>query len=81
MPVVGFLSIASDASFAHLVAGFRPRPLGSRLRRGSRNVVVEYRWAEGSYERLPALAADLVLRRVAVIVASACGYHTPSQEH
>jgi putative tryptophan/tyrosine transport system substrate-binding protein len=69
MPVVGFLSIASAASFAHLVAGFRRGLLEAGFVEG-RNVVVEYRWAEGSYDRLPALAADLVLRQVAVIVTS-----------
>ena len=69
MPVVGFLSMASAASFAHLVAGFR-RGLQEAGFVEGRNVAVEYRWAEGSYEQLPALAADLVGRQVAVIVTS-----------
>ena len=61
MPVVGFLSMASAASFAHLVAGFR-RGLQEAGFVEGRNFAVEYRWAEGSYEQLPALAADLVGR-------------------
>jgi putative ABC transport system substrate-binding protein len=69
MPVVGFLSIASAAPFAHLVAGFR-RGLQEMGFVEGRNVAVEYRWAEGRYDRLPELAADLVRRQVAVIVTS-----------
>ena len=69
MPVVGFLSMASAASFAHLVAGFR-RGLQEAGFVEGRNVAVEYRWAEGSYEQLPALAADLVWPSGAVIVTS-----------
>jgi hypothetical protein len=60
MPVVGFLGTASAGPFAHLVAS---------LRRGLQETgFVEYRWAEGQYDRVPALAADLVRRQVAVIV-------------
>jgi putative tryptophan/tyrosine transport system substrate-binding protein len=69
MPVIGFLSIASPASFAHLVASFR-RGLEEVGFVDGRNVAVEYRWAEGQYDRLPALAADLVRRKVDVIVTS-----------
>ena len=69
MPVVGFLSIASAAPFAHLVTGFR-RGLHEAGFVEGRNVAVEYLWAEGRYDRLPALAADLVGRQVAVIVTS-----------
>ena len=69
MLVVGFLSSASPAPFAHLVAGFR-RGLQDAGFVEDRNVVVEYRWAEGHYDRLPELAADLVHRQVAVIVTS-----------
>jgi putative ABC transport system substrate-binding protein len=69
MPVVGFLSIASPAPFAHLVAGLR-RGLQDVGFVEGRDVAVEYRWAEGRYDRLPELAADLVHRQVAVIVTS-----------
>jgi putative tryptophan/tyrosine transport system substrate-binding protein len=69
MPLVGFLSILSPAPFAHLVAGLR-RGLRDEGFVEGRNVEVEYRWAEGRYDRLPELAADLVRRQVAVIVTS-----------
>jgi putative tryptophan/tyrosine transport system substrate-binding protein len=69
MPVVGFLSIASPAPFAHLVAGLRRGLQDAGFVEG-RDVAVEYRWAEGRYDRLPELAADLVHRQVAVIVTS-----------
>jgi putative tryptophan/tyrosine transport system substrate-binding protein len=67
MPVVGFLGTASPGPFAHLVAGFR-RGLQETGFVEDRNVVIEYRWAEGHYDRVPALMADLVRRQVAVIV-------------
>ena len=69
MPVVGFLSIASPAPFAHIVAGLRRGLQDAGFVEG-RNVAVDYRWAEGRYDRLPELAADLVHRQVAVIVTS-----------
>jgi len=68
MPVVGFLGTASAGPFAHLVDGFR-RGLQETGFVEGRNVAIEYRWAEGQYDRVPALAADLVRRQVAVIVA------------
>jgi putative tryptophan/tyrosine transport system substrate-binding protein len=74
-PVIGFLSTASAEPFAHLVAGFR-RGLEETGFVEDRNVAVEYRWAEGQYDRLPELAQDLVRRQVAVIVTS--GGETPS---
>src|SRR5215210_3479712 len=69
MPVIGFLGSASAAPFAHFVAAFR-RGLAETGFVEDRNVAVEYRWAEGQYERVPALAAELVRRRVTVIVAA-----------
>jgi putative ABC transport system substrate-binding protein len=68
MPVVGFLhSVSPDAMGSHALA-FR-RGLAETGYVEHRNIAVEYRWAEGQYDRLPALAADLVRRRVAVIAA------------
>ena len=67
IPVVGFLGTASAGPFAHLVAGFR-RGLQEAGFVEGRNVTIEYRWAEGQYDRVPALAADLVRRQVAIIV-------------
>jgi putative ABC transport system substrate-binding protein len=69
IPVVGFLSIASPTPFAHLVAGLRRGLQDAGFVEG-RNVAIEYRWAEGRYDQLPELAADLVHRQVAVIVTS-----------
>src|SRR5207248_11787434 len=68
MPVVGFLHAASPEPFAPSVAAFRSGLNESRFIEGQ-NVAIEYRWAENRYERLPALTADLVARRVAVLVA------------
>src|SRR5260370_26764586 len=68
MPVIGFLSARSPEESAHLVEAFH-----RGLREGgfaeNENVAIEFRWAKGDYGRLPALAADLVSRRVAVIAA------------
>jgi putative ABC transport system substrate-binding protein len=69
VPVVGFLATTSPAPFAHLVAGFR-RSLQEAGFLEGRNVAIEYRWAEGRYDQVPALAADLVQRQVAVIVTT-----------
>jgi len=69
VPVVGFLATTSPAPFAHLVAGFR-RGLQETGFAEGRNIAIEYRWAEGQYNRVPELAADLVGRQVAVIVTT-----------
>jgi putative ABC transport system substrate-binding protein len=69
MPVIGFLNTASSAPFANLVDAFR-RGLEDVGYVEGRNVSIEYRWAEGRYDRLPAFAAELVGRPVAVLVAT-----------
>jgi putative ABC transport system substrate-binding protein len=68
MPVVGFLHLAAAGSFTQFVAAFR-QGLNEAGYVEGQNVAVDYRWAEGQYDRLPALAAELVGRRVSVIVA------------
>jgi ABC-type uncharacterized transport system substrate-binding protein len=67
LPVVGFLHVGSANPFAHLVAGFRQGLKETGFVEGQ-NVAVEFRWADGHYDRLPELAADLVRRQVAVIL-------------
>jgi putative ABC transport system substrate-binding protein len=69
MPVIGFLSSASSESYAHLVRAFRQGLSEIGFVEG-RNVTIEYRWAEDHYDRLPAMAADLVQRGVNVITAN-----------
>jgi putative tryptophan/tyrosine transport system substrate-binding protein len=66
MPMIGCLNSAAAAPIAHLLAAFR-RGLGETGYIEGQNVAIEYRLAEGQYDRLPALAADLVNRRVSVI--------------
>jgi putative tryptophan/tyrosine transport system substrate-binding protein len=66
MPVIGFLSGASPKMIPDEMAGYR-RGLGETGYVEGRNVAIEYRWADGQYDRLPAFAADLVRRQVTVI--------------
>jgi len=68
MPVIGLLNGQSADSYSHLVAALR-KGLDEIGYVEGRNLAIEYRWGEGHEERLPALAADLVRRQVAVIVA------------
>jgi putative ABC transport system substrate-binding protein len=68
MPVVGFLRPATAESSTQVIAGFR-QGLGESGYAEGRNVAIEYRFAEGQFERLPALAADLVRRQVSAIAA------------
>src|SRR6266702_1336248 len=68
MPVIGFMNSASPEALTHRLTAFR---------QGLQNVKIEFRWAEGHYDRLPAMAADLVQRQVTVIVATS----TPAALH
>jgi len=68
IPVIGYLHSGSSAPYAHLVGAFRQSLKEAGYVEGE-NVAIEYRWAEGHYDRLPALAAELVGRHVALIVA------------
>src|SRR5262245_25164191 len=65
---IGFLHFASPETYAHLVSAFLQALRESAFVEGQ-NVLVEYRWASGEYDRLPMLAVDLVNRQVAAIVA------------
>jgi len=70
MPIVGLVSPRSPEDSARLGAGFR-KALSETGYIEGQNVMVEYHWVEGQYDRLPALMADLVRRRVAVIAMPA----------
>src|SRR5262249_12461805 len=69
MPVIGFMSTLSPENILNPMVGFH-QGLKEAGYIESQNVAIEYRWAQGHYDRLPELAADLVRRKVAVIVAS-----------
>ena len=68
VPVIGFLSSLSPSDLTLVMPAFH-EGLGSMGFVDGRNITIEYRWAEGDYHRLPALSADLVRRKVAVIAA------------
>ena len=71
-PIIGFLSNLSRDAIAHPVSAFRDGLKEAGYVEG-RNLAIEYRWAEGQNDRLPELAADLVRRKVTVIVATGGG--------
>ena len=68
MPVIGFMSSRSPEDSVNALAAFRRGLSESGLIEG-KNLAIEFRWARGAYDRLPSLAAELVGRRVAVLVA------------
>ena len=70
MPVIGVLHGVSAVQWTDRMVGFH-RGLGEAGFADGRNAAIEYRWAEGQFDRLPAMAADLVSRKVAVICAGA----------
>jgi putative ABC transport system substrate-binding protein len=69
LPQIGFLSTGSPDESAHVVAAFRRGLAESGFAEG-KNVTVEYRWALGQYDRLPALAVELARRPIAVLAAT-----------
>src|SRR3974390_463187 len=69
VPIIGFLSSGSPGPFAQLLAAFHQGLKDGGYVEGQ-NVAIEYRWAEGHYDRLSTLAADLVRRQVAVVAAT-----------
>ena len=72
-PVIGFLHSGSPGPFANLVAAFRDGLREAGYAEGQ-NVHIDFRWAEGQYDLVPELAADLVRRQVALIVTGGGAY-------
>jgi putative ABC transport system substrate-binding protein len=75
IPVIGFLNSGSRDGYVPMVAAFR-QGLKETGYIEDRNVAVEYRWAEGQYDGVPAMAPELVRRQVALIVANSPGVMT-----
>ena len=73
-PVIGFLGSASPEPYAPMVAAFR-QGLKEKGYVEGQTVAIEYRWANAQYDRVPAMAAELASRQVAVIVANTPGVH------
>src|SRR6266702_8455695 len=69
MPVIGFLSSRSPAESGSALAAFR-QGLGQAGYFEGKNVTIEYRWAEGRYDQLPAMAAELVTHQITVLAAT-----------
>ncbi len=69
LPVIGYLSGGSPKELTYLTSAFR-EGLNESGHVEGQNVAIEYRWGEGRYDRLPALAADLVHRQVTVLAAT-----------
>ena len=69
LPIIGYLSARSPDDTVHLLVAFR-RSLGEGGFVEGKNVTIEYQWARGQYDRLPALAAELVRRPLAVLVST-----------
>ena len=69
MPVIGFLSSGSPGALRDALSAFHQGLSGEGFFQNLKNVTIEYRWAEGDYNRLPSLAAELVRRPLSLIVA------------